>query len=160
MKALEKTGWAAFAFFLFFSCTTYRVENNPADASENFQKEILRLVNNYRTKGYKNYPPVAPVKWNNRLEAAAKAHCNYMSSKNVLSHKGRNGSDPGVRIKAAGYNWSSFRENIAMGQQSAREVMGTWINSPSHSRNIMNPNVTEMGVAKTGRYWTQVFAQK
>ena len=33
------------------------------------------------------------------------------------------------------------------------------LDSPGHCENIMNGNVTEMGVATSGSYWTQVFAK-
>lgn len=156
------------AFVFLSSCISFQntsTQNNyPSASSGNFERDMLQLVNHYRTKGYRSgggyHPPVAPVKWNTQLEAAAKGHSNYMSANNVLSHRGRNGSDPGRRIAAAGYKWSTFGENVAMGQQTAEEVMNTWMRSASHRKNIMNKNVKEMGVAKTGRYWTQVFASK
>ena len=135
--------------------------NTPTSVrSGSFEKEMLNLVNSYRTKGYKNHPPVPPVKWNAKLEAAAKTHSNYMSANNVLGHRGKNGSDPGKRISVTGYKWSTFSENVAMGQLTPQEVMNTWMKSTSHRRNIMNKNVKEMGVAKTGRFWTQVFASQ
>lgn len=133
--------------------------SNTASQPVNLEREMLNLINSYRTKGYRGYPAVPPLRWNTRLEASAKAHSNYMSGNNILSHTGRNGSDPGARIKAAGYNWSAYGENIAMGQQTVREVVTTWVNSPAHLKNIMNRHVTEMGAAKSGRYWTQVFGR-
>jgi len=45
-----------------------------------------------------------------------------------------------------------------MGQQNEEEVMKSWLKSPGHCANIMNPNVTEVGVARSGNYWTQLFA--
>ena len=49
-------------------------------------------------------------------------------------------------------------ENVAMGQQNEEEVMKSWLSSPGHCANIMNPNVTEVGAAHSGDYWTQLFA--
>lgn len=45
-----------------------------------------------------------------------------------------------------------------MGQQNEEEVMKSWLKSPGHCANIMNPDVTEVGVARSGTYWTQLFA--
>lgn len=153
---------------LLSSCASFQnassQNNYPSASSGSFEQEMLALVNHYRTSGYRSgsvyYPPVAPVKWNRQLESAAKEHSNYMSSNNILSHKGRNGSDPGKRIADAGYKWITYGENVAMGQQTPQEVMNTWMRSTQHRKNIMNKNVKEMGVAKTGRFWTQVFASQ
>lgn len=54
-------------------------------------------------------------------------------------------------------------ENIAMGQRSVDSVMSTWMNSPGHKRNIMNPSYTKLGVGVVGLgsgrpYWVQNFA--
>ena len=126
-------------------------------------RDLLQAVNRVRSKGCKcggsTMPPVKPLKWNDRLESAAQSHRNYMSSRRKLSHTGNRNSNPGTRITAAGYKWNFFAENIAMGQQSVDEVMNSWLNSTGHCKNIMNRNATEMGAAKSGAYWTQVFAR-
>ena len=62
------------------------------------------------------------------------------------------------RLSKAGYKWSTWAENVAMGQQNEEEVMKSWLSSPGHCANIMNPNVTEVGAAHSGDYWTQLFA--
>ena len=56
-------------------------------------------------------------------------------------------------------------ENIAAGHTSAREAVASWIESPGHCANLMNPGFTEMGagyhISRTRMpgyaYWTQVF---
>ena len=35
--------------------------------------------------------------------------------------------------------------------------MDAWMNSPGHRANLVNGNFTEVGVARVGNYWTQVF---
>jgi len=52
-----------------------------------------------------------------------------------------------------------------MGQQTARDVMNAWMNSPGHRNNILSPSFTEIGVGlakgPNGRlYWTQMFIKK
>lgn len=128
------------------------------------QQKLLALVNNARAKGCrcggKYYRPAKPVVWNNQLEKAAKSHSNFMKKRNVLSHGGRGGSDAGRRITAAGYNWSTYGENIAEGYPDENSVMKGWLKSKGHCKNIMNPQFKEMGVARSGSFWTQVFAAK
>ncbi|HCJ28080.1 MAG TPA: hypothetical protein DHV63_01935, partial [Pseudomonas sp.] len=55
-------------------------------------------------------------------------------------------------------------ENIAAGQGSAEQAVSSWLASPGHCQNIMNPGFTEMGAAYATNprsaatiYWTQVF---
>ena len=49
-------------------------------------------------------------------------------------------------------------ENIARGYRDADAVMNGWLTSAGHCRNIMNPNVSEMGIGEVDNWWTQVFA--
>lgn len=133
----------------------------PSNPSKN---EMLRLVNNARKKGCncggKYYPPAEPLTWNNQLEDAAQKHSNYMNSTNRLSHTGRGNSSAGDRMKAEGYDWMSYGENIAAGYSSEEEAIQGWLNSAGHCKNIMNPKFKEMGVATSGAFWTQVFGVK
>lgn len=126
------------------------------------QSEILKLVNEVRAKGCncgnEYMPPVKPLRWNNRLEDAAKTQSDYMQRVRRMTHTGNRGSSPGSRATKAGYKWSFIAENIAAGQLTPKQVVNGWLGSVGHCKNIMNRNATEMGAAKTGKYWTQVFA--
>jgi uncharacterized protein YkwD len=44
-----------------------------------------------------------------------------------------------------GYNFRTFGENIAAGQQNADQVVNAWFNSEGHRRNMLNPAFEEMG---------------
>lgn len=145
--------------FSFYSCDPTNEAAAPATPN---QQELLRLVNEARTAGCNcggvAYPAVPAVTWNALLENAAQGHSDHMSTTKHLSHTGSNGSSAGDRITAAGYNWTIYTENIASGYTSEEDVIQGWLASPGHCQNIMNANVTEMGVATADSYWTQVFA--
>ena len=68
----------------------------------------------------------------------------------ILAIRVKNGSSPGDRITAAGYNWRTYGENIAQGQTSQQQVLTGWTNSPGHHRNNINPNFEEFGLGKAG----------
>ncbi len=89
---------------------------------------------------------VAPVTLEPRLTAAAAAHCREMARRNVLSHTGANGSDPGQRMSQAGYPWSFWGEIIAMGQRDGPAVVQAWINSPDHHSIMIDARYTEVGI--------------
>lgn len=79
-----------------------------------------------------------------------------------MSHTGSDGSTMVQRIDRVGFPWRSAAENVAYGYPSATAVMGAWMNSTGHRRNILSSN-THIGVglaygADGLPYWTQVFA--
>lgn len=143
-----------FLFILFFF-------SGPKEIN---QQELLQLVNNARQKGCNcggtYMPPVQPVSWSSQLANAAAAHSRDMKSKNYFSHQSRNGKDPGDRIRAAGYNWKAYGENIAFNYADEQAVVEGWLKSVNHCRNIMNANFKDMGVARSGEYWVQDFGAK
>jgi uncharacterized protein YkwD len=98
--------------------------------------------------------------WNDVLEKAAYHHSADMYQNDYFSHTALDGSNGGVRIQRAGYNWMTYGENIAMGYKNERETVEGWLSSPGHCKNIMNRSFKEMGVARVGNYWTQEFGAK
>ncbi|HEY9439712.1 MAG TPA: sigma-70 family RNA polymerase sigma factor [Streptomyces sp.] len=118
--------------------------------------EVTRLVNVERAKA-----GCAAVRTNDELETAAGNHSADMAARNYFSHTSLDGSDPGDRITAAGYRWSTYGENIAEGQRTPAEVMDSWMNSEGHRANILNCAFKELGVGRAdspkGLVWTQDF---
>jgi uncharacterized protein YkwD len=155
-----------FAFLV--SCTKSGVmepAETPSTVPSTVNKTtLLQLVNDVRKKGCQCgdtwYGPASAVSWNAQLEAAAYRHSRDMFEKKYFSHTGTDGTDAGDRITAAGYNWTTYGENIGQGYSSEQAVINGWLNSPGHCRNIMGKNYREMGVARVGGYWTQVMASK
>lgn len=156
----------------FFSCKKDDVSagNNPGEVQKpDFAygvkaADILDMVNEVRRAGCNcgatYMPPVAELTWNDLLGKAAYGHSEDMKVNNYFDHKGSDNSKPGDRIKAAGYSWITYGENIASGQPTERVVMNSWLKSELHCKNIMNAGFKEMGVGRIDNYWTQVFAAK
>jgi len=132
-------------------------------------QDILALVNaaraRPRTCGTQAFGATGPLTWNPLLGQAALAHSADMAQKHYFNHKQPDGSQPADRATAAGYRWVHVGENIASGQRSVEEAFASWLDSPGHCANIMNPRFTEMGAAyaidpqnrNRTPYWTQVF---
>ena len=136
-----------------------------------FKVTFLNLLNEVRSEarrcGNTSHNPVASVRWNDNLHAAALRHSNDMSSNDFFSHTGSDSSTVAERVDAAGYPWQTVGENIAAGQRSAKEAMDGWLSSPGHCRNIMSPHYEEVGVTCVSRtrteyttYWTNVFGSE
>lgn len=125
---------------------------------------LLQLVNNVRqtgcTCGTTSMNAVGTVTWNDQLAKATDVHSKDMFTNNYFSHTGLDGTTPGDRITAAGYVWSTYGENIALGYSDEASVMNAWLNSEGHCKNIMNGNFKEMGAGKEGTYWTEIFGAK
>ncbi len=49
-------------------------------------------------------------------------------------------------------------ENIAEGYETVSDAMQAWMESEGHRDNIMNPDVTSIGIAINGIYWEQLFS--
>ncbi|MEV6837028.1 CAP domain-containing protein [Streptomyces sp. NPDC051133] len=116
--------------------------------------QVVQLVNAERAK-----VGCSPLTVNAELTKAAQAHSADMAAHRNMSHTGSDGSSPGDRITGAGYDWSSYGENVAYGYGTPAQVMAGWMNSPGHRANILNCSFKEIGVgfAGPGSYWTQDF---
>ena len=133
--------------------------------------EALGLVNDARqagaTCGSTVYPPGgASLSWNRNLGKAAENHSEDMQAAGQLTHITPAGAihyPPGTtfsqRAKQEGYQGSPVGENAAYGFSSATAVVGAWLASPGHCRNMMNPNADEIGIGRAGSYWTEVFGR-
>ncbi|MBX6390138.1 MAG: hypothetical protein IRZ08_14290 [Frankia sp.] len=98
-----------------------------------------------------------------RLAAAAAGHSADMAARGYFSHDTPEGVDAFERILAAGYDFGLAGENIAAGQRTPAEVVAAWMASPAHRANIVNCELTQIGVGYAagghyGTYWTQSFA--
>lgn len=161
MKRLLFGGFATLIIFL--SC----IPVEPKLQSEkHFREKFLERVNEARHKGCNcgntYFPPAPPLVWNDQLENAAMGHAEDMSSRDYFSHTSKDGRTMAQRISNAGYAFKGFRsytvgENIAQGQMSIDEVMGGWLKSEGHCKNLMNPAFKEIGVAEFNHYWVQDF---
>nr|WP_090667840.1 CAP domain-containing protein [Aureimonas jatrophae] len=119
--------------------------------------EGLRAVNAFReANGLK------PLRTNAQLDLAASRQSEAMARADRMDHAVA-GALPS-RAERAGYHWGTVAENIGRGYPDYAAAMKGWINSPGHRRNLLNPNVTEIGFAgaRIGdggtRYWTQILA--
>ncbi|MEV0779322.1 CAP domain-containing protein [Streptomyces sp. NPDC050428] len=131
----------------------------PGGGGGDFAAQVTTLVNSERSKAGCN-----PVSANAQLRTAALRHSRDMAAKGYFDHKSPDGRDPGDRITAAGYRWTTYGENIARGQRTPAEVMKGWMNSPGHRANILNCAFKEIGVgvhdASGGPWWTQAFGAR
>jgi uncharacterized protein YkwD len=140
-----------------------------ADDAAAVNRRVVELINEARSAarkcGRKKLPAATKLRQVAALDSAALAHAQDMAAQDFMGHEGSDGSMPADRVTRADYAWRSVAENVAAGQTSAEEVVDTWLESPGHCANLMDPRYIETGVAhavnpngKKGTYWVQVFA--
>ncbi|MGW3206031.1 sigma-70 family RNA polymerase sigma factor [Streptomyces sp. NPDC001135] len=121
--------------------------------------QVVALVNKERAAA-----GCGPLAEDPQLQKAAQGQSDDMAARHFFDHTNPDGADPGQRITAAGYRWSTYGENIAQGQQTAAAVMESWMNSPGHRANILNCSFKDIGVGvhkgTGGPWWTQDFGAK
>ncbi|MGX2968723.1 CAP domain-containing protein [Ursidibacter sp. B-7004-1] len=124
-------------------------------------EEMLEKVNQARSQarhcGKKHFSAAKPLQLNIALQKAAEKHAVDMAQKKYFAHNSLDGRTPFDRIKKEGYEYSTAGENIAMGNKTSTDALQSWLNSPGHCSNIMNPKFTQMGMARSGIYWVQTF---
>ncbi len=121
---------------------------------ENYPREVLRLVNIERAKaGLPAFTTTQP------LTSAADKRAKEITS--AFSHTRPNGSNFFTVLREYGVPFRTSGENIAYGQKTPQQVVSTWMGSPGHRRNILNPRFTKIGIgfaqSKGRNYWTQEF---
>jgi uncharacterized protein YkwD len=133
---------------------------------------ILQQVNAARARGYdcggQRFAAARPVAWNGQLYSAAVAHSRDMAENNYFSHASPRGDQAEQRVESVGYHWGSVGENIAAGERyTADTVVGGWLGSTGHCRNIMDADFNEVAVAcisrpgtTFGSYWTMVLGRR
>ncbi|MFC8132330.1 sigma-70 family RNA polymerase sigma factor [Streptomyces sp. NPDC057302] len=130
-----------------------------APAGNAYSAEVTRLANAERAKS-----GCGPLTLNSKLGDAAQGHSDDMAERDFFDHTNPDGKDPGDRVTAAGYKWSTYGENIAAGQRTPAAVMDSWMNSSGHRANILNCSFKEIGIGyrqgSGGPWWTQNFGAR
>ena len=128
----------AAAFIFLFSASAQAQEKLQPNDSE---RQLFDSLNHERTE-----QNLAPLKWDNSLFKAARTHALLMLNLNKLEHQLP--SEPALeeRLADAGARFAAIAENIAIGA-NPQTIHNGWMNSPGHRRNIMNPQLTSVGIA-------------
>jgi uncharacterized protein YkwD len=110
---------------------------------------IIRRTNELRKEQGR-----VPLKTNSKLTRAAQYFASYIARTNQFSHEA-DGNRPADRASLFGYDYCIVAENIGYQASStgftSEELSGAifdgWKTSPRHLANILDPDLTEVGVA-------------
>ncbi|HEY6384970.1 MAG TPA: CAP domain-containing protein [Candidatus Acidoferrum sp.] len=154
--------------FLFFVCAAHsqgRSQNRPPVSAPSLsshpsadEKLLLDAANRERTAA-----GLQALKWDDALAAAAREHARLMAGENVLSHQLPGEPPLDHRVAQAGAKYAMIAENVAIGP-NPEAIHDGWMHSPGHRRNILNAELTAIGIATTrgngGLFAVQDFSRK
>ncbi|SES95909.1 spore coat assembly protein SafA/uncharacterized protein, YkwD family [Salinibacillus kushneri] len=130
------------------------------EGTQSVEEEVARITNNYRSQN-----GLSPLKFDWELARVARYKSEDMRDKGYFSHTSPTYGSPFTMMQNFGISYSRAAENIAAGQRTPQEVVRSWMNSPGHRKNILDSNVTHIGVGYAkggsyGHYWTKMFIKK
>ncbi len=122
--------------------------------NESYEHQVVALVNAERAAA-----GLSPLEMNKSLWDSARVRAEEITR--VWGHKRPDGRRFATAIKI---NYCGAGENIAAGQSTPERVVRSWMDSPSHRDNILNPNFKWIGVGcyydyscQYKTYWSQLF---
>jgi hypothetical protein len=148
---------AALGLLLLSACSTG--SRQPVTPISVDAGRTASLVTAYRAAN--GLPPVGV---DPRLTQAAIAQARAMGERDRIGHRVA-GPLP-RRVSATGYEWGAAAENLGAGYGSLEAALRGWKESGEHRRNLLNPGVSEIGVAavatppgsKHRTYWALILA--
>jgi uncharacterized protein YkwD len=139
------------------------VESRRESPRESEESYFLSLINDYRaSRGLGALQP------SRVLGDASRWMAQDMAQHGRLDHVDSQGRGPGQRIAEFDYDRSAgWGENIAAGQEGARQTFDQWRGSPMHDRNMLDPDYRAIGVGRWydrgspyGWYWVTDFGSR
>ena len=128
---------------------------------------VVQQTNRFRAQN-----KLAPLQVDRTLAQAAQRFAEFMASNDLYGHEA-DGRAPADRARAEGYDYCAVAENISYQFSSrgfatdelAERFMEGWEQSPGHRRNMLLPEVVDIGVGiarsdRTRRYYAvQMFGR-
>jgi len=139
----------------------------PSITVNGLEQKVIDATNAFRSQN-----GLAPLKPKVQLIVIAQNHARNMTRQDKFGDSDQNGHildghNFEYRIEASGYSFERAAENVGYQRvhgDPAAAMMEDWKRSPGHRRNMLTPNITEIGVGaaqgKSGRwYFVQVFGR-
>jgi thermitase len=137
-------------------------EPTATDQPESRQKglEMITAINAERTTA-----GLRPLALSEELMTAARIHNMDISSKDLFSHVGSDGSQPADRVRRAGFDATAVGEVLAMGSTQVPSVLAVWLSKAAQKEQFLRADLTHIGAhwtpapnASIHNYWTVVTA--
>lgn len=134
-----------------YSGKEYRVANAPARVTVEGLAALDDAIAYLR-----KVKPLPPINSSHGMTRGARDHCTDLSKTNSTGHKGSDGNFVDARVARYGEWAKAIGENIAYGEENARDVvLGMIIDDGNpkrgHRENLFNANYQFAGVSLSGR---------
>jgi uncharacterized protein YkwD len=146
--AIAAASALCFLFFVSLALAQDHSPNRPPNATRSNtlhpsadERFLLDAANRERSDA-----GLQPLRWDSALAEAARQHAEVMVSQNLLLHQCLNEAPLDERAAAAGAKFSMIAENIAVGP-NAETIHNGWMHSTGHRKNILNADVTAIGIS-------------
>lgn len=133
-----------------------------ARAIDPVAQEMLCRINNEREKRGRK-----ALAYSANLSATARKYSADMAARGFFGHRCPDGTTPGDRALAGGYEWTNIGENLAAGPSGVATVMAMLLESPPHRQVLLETRFCEVGIgrvfdpnSKNQYYWTQLFGRR
>ena len=133
-----------FAWLPFVACTAACAAQSTAPVTSPMEQDLFRMTNAARSE-----QGLAPLQWDDSLAQAARAHADLLLQNGQLSHQFPGEASLAVRAAQAGAHFQAIAENIAEAP-GVDSIQNSWMNSPPHRANILDPNLNAVGFAVLG----------
>ncbi len=145
-KIIALISLSLLTFLLSLSFFSYLLFTFNQDLEDNTNiytaHQVIVLVNKERKKY--NLPDLF---FNQDLTMASENKLKDLKEKKYFSHINPNGKKWSDFIEESDYNYQIIGENLANGFVEIQLMVDSWMNSPTHKENIINPLFEETGVA-------------
>lgn len=132
---------------------TEQIPKLVSDCPE-LSKEVFKLVNEERRKAGKT-----ELIYRQDLQICANIRAEEIIEK--FDHIRPNNTDCFTVLTENNIEYSATGENIAEGQETAKAVMESWMNSEGHKNNILSDSFTGIAIGVVEKderyYWVQIF---
>lgn len=105
-------------------------------------ENVLRLMNEYRAA-----EGLGTLRLDERVVTAANDRMRHMEEEAYWAHESPNGVTPFTWLRVRAYEFQLAGENLASGFETARLLVQSWMESPGHRANIMEPEYQDCGIA-------------
>ncbi|WP_319772411.1 CAP domain-containing protein [Breoghania sp.] len=104
-----------------------------------------------RINAYRASHGVAPLTLSPALNAASQDMADYIARRDKRKSPLHSRNGLFKRLTEHGIRHDAAAENLGYGYQSFDAAFAGWQGSAGHDRNLLNPNVTQMGIARSSR---------
>lgn len=125
------------------------------------QQAALAMLNDYRRKHGAH-----PLVTSPDLRLVAQDMADHIATRDKLKSPQHSPKGLYSRLLARGVQHDAAGENLGYGYANMAAAFAGWRGSSEHNRNLLNPNVTHMGLARTNRsegtyqnFWALIMAR-